>query len=47
LEKIEQFNRIFRQYFKTEPPARAVCQPLKLFPGALVMFTAVACIGAA
>ena len=47
MERIEQFNEIFRQYFKTDPPARAVCQPLKLYPGALVMFTAVACIGAA
>ena len=47
MDRIEQFNEIFRQYFKTEPPARAVCQPLKLYPGALVMFTAVACIGAA
>ena len=47
MDRIEQFNEIFRQYFETEPPARAVCQPLKLYPGALVMFTAVACIGAA
>ena len=47
MEKIEQFNEIFRQYFEVEPPSRAVCQPLKLYPGALVMFTAVACIGAA
>ena len=47
MEKIEQFNEIFRQYFATEPPARAVCQPLKLYPGALVMFTAVACVGTA
>jgi len=46
MEKIEQFNQIFRQYFETEPPARAVCQPLKLYPGAQVMFTAVACVGA-
>lgn len=45
IEKIEQFNEIFRQYFASEPPARAVCQPLKLYPGALVMFTAVACVG--
>ncbi len=44
---IERFNEIFRQYFQVEPPARAVCQPLKLYPGALVMFTAVACVGAA
>ena len=47
MEKIEQFNQIFRQYFQAEPPARAVCQPLRLYPGALVMFTAVACVGAA
>ena len=47
MEKIERFNEIFRQYFEVEPPSRAVCQPLKLYPGALVMFTAVACIGAA
>ena len=47
MEKIEQFNQIFRQYFQAEPPARAVCQPVKLYPGALVMFTAVACVGAA
>jgi 2-iminobutanoate/2-iminopropanoate deaminase len=47
MENIEQFNQIFRQYFPTEPPARAVCQPQTLYPGALVMFTAVACVGAA
>lgn len=47
LDKIERFNEIFRDYFRFEPPARAVCQPLKLYPGALVMFTAVACVGAA
>ena len=41
---IEQFNEIFKTYFPEEPPARAVCQPLKLYPGALVMFTAVACV---
>jgi 2-iminobutanoate/2-iminopropanoate deaminase len=41
---IEQFNEIFREYFSVEPPARAVCQPVKLYPGALVMFTAVACV---
>lgn len=46
MEKIERFNEIFRSYFQAEPPARAVCQPLKLYPGALVMFTAVACMGA-
>jgi 2-iminobutanoate/2-iminopropanoate deaminase len=44
MEKIEQFNEIFKAYFPAEPPARAVCQPLKLYPGALVMFTAVACV---
>jgi len=42
---IEQFNEIFSTYFPVEPPARAVCQPVKLYPGALVMFTAVACVG--
>ena len=41
---IEQFNEIFREYFPVAPPARAVCQPVKLYPGALVMFTAVACV---
>ena len=41
---IEQFNGIFQEYFAVDPPARAVCQPLKLYPGALVMFTAVACV---
>lgn len=45
--KIEQFNEIFRSYFPGEPPARAVCQPIKLYPGAQVMFTAVACVAAA
>ena len=44
MEEIEQFNEIFTSYFPAEPPARAVCQPLKLYPGALVMFTAVACV---
>ena len=44
MDKIEQFNEIFRSYFPTEPPARAVCQPLRLYPGAQVMFTAVACV---
>ena len=44
MDQIEQFNEIFRAYFPDEPPARAVCQPLKLYPGALVMFTAVACV---
>jgi 2-iminobutanoate/2-iminopropanoate deaminase len=47
MDHIERFNEIFRQYFQAEPPARAVCQPLKLYPGALVMFTAVACVAAA
>ena len=47
MERIDQFNAIFKDYFPAEPPARAVCQPLKLYPGAQVMFTAVACIGAA
>jgi 2-iminobutanoate/2-iminopropanoate deaminase len=47
IEKIEQFNQIFQRYFPGEPPARAVCQPLKLYPGAQVMFTAVACVAAA
>jgi 2-iminobutanoate/2-iminopropanoate deaminase len=41
---IDAFNAIFRRHFPVEPPARAVCQPLKLYPGALVMFTAVACV---
>ena len=44
MEMIEHFNEIFKEYFPTYPPARAVCQPLKLYPGALVMFTAVACV---
>lgn len=42
--QIERFNAIFKTYFPTEPPARAVCQPQKLYPGAQVMFTAVACV---
>ena len=42
--QIERFNEIFRTYFPQEPPARAVCQPVRLYPGALVMFTAVACV---
>src|SRR6186713_2524853 len=41
IARIEQFNEIFKIYFSAEPPARAVCQPLKLYPGAQVMFTAV------
>ena len=44
MDNIERFNEIFRGYFASEPPARAVCQPLKLYPGAQVMFTAVACV---
>ena len=44
MAEIEQFNEIFKQYFPVDPPARAVCQPVKLYPGALVMFTAVACV---
>ena len=47
IAKIERFNEIFKTYFPIEPPARAVCQPLKLYPGAQVMFTAVACVAAA
>jgi len=47
MTRIDQFNEIFRIYFPTEPPARSVCQPLKLYPGAQVMFTAVACVAAA
>lgn len=47
MAKIERFNDIFKRYFPAEPPARAVCQPLKLYPGAQVMFTAVACVAAA
>ena len=44
MEDIERFNEIFQQYFAEQPPARAVCQPVKLYPGVQVMFTAVACI---
>ena len=44
MEMIERFNEIFKEFFTTEPPVRAVCQPLNLYPGALVMFTAVACV---
>ena len=47
MTRIDQFNEIFRIYFPAEPPARAVCQPLKLYPGAQVMFTAIACVAAA
>jgi len=45
MDQIDEFNQIFKIYFPVEPPARAVCQPVKLYPGAQVMFTAVACIG--
>ena len=44
IDQIEQFNEIFQSYFTIEPPARAVCQPQKLYPGAQVMFTAIACV---
>lgn len=44
MAKIDAFNAIFRRHFPVEPPARAVCQPQKLYPGAQVMFTAVACV---
>ena len=44
IARIEQFNEIFKIYFPADPPARAVCQPIKLYPGAQVMFTAVACL---
>lgn len=44
IDMIENFNAIFKDYFPTEPPPRAVCQPFQLYPGALVMFTAVACV---
>jgi 2-iminobutanoate/2-iminopropanoate deaminase len=47
MENIERYNEIFQSYFPSQPPARAVCQPLKLYPGALVMFTAVACVSMA
>jgi len=33
-----------RQYFSNQNRPRALYQPLKLYPGALVMFTAVACV---
>ncbi len=45
MQNIERFNAIFQSYFPADPPARAVCQPLQLYPGAQVMFTAVACVG--
>ena len=44
MSKIEQFNGLFEEFFPVEPPARAVCQPQQLYPGAQVMFTAVACV---
>jgi Putative translation initiation inhibitor, yjgF family len=44
IARIEEFNEIFKIYFPADPPARAVCQPIKLYPGAQVMFTAVACV---
>lgn len=44
MSKIEQFNGLFKEFFPVEPPARAVCQPQQLYPGAQVMFTAVACV---
>ena len=47
MELIERFSEIFRQYFAAEPPARAVCQPMRLYPGALRHVTAVACVGSA
>ena len=47
MSKIERFNELFKECFPIEPPARAVCQPEQLYPGAQVMFTAVACIAAA
>lgn len=47
MSKIERFNELFKEVFPVEPPARAVCQPQLLYPGAQVMFTAVACVNAA
>ena len=44
---IEQFNGIFKEYFPVDPPARAVCQPVKLYPGALVMLPSIAFLLAA
>ena len=41
---IERFGTIFRRHVPGEPPARAVCQPAELSPGAKVTFTAVACL---
>ena len=42
MSKIDEFNALFKEFFPVEPPARAVCQPQQLYPGAQVMFTAVA-----
>ena len=47
MSKIEHFNELFKEFFPVEPPARAVCQPQQLYPGAQVMFTAVACVNPA
>ena len=47
MSKIEHFNELFKEFFSVEPPARAVCQPQQLYPGAQVMFTAVACVAVA
>lgn len=47
MSKIERFNELFKEFFPLEPPARAVCQPQQLYPGAQVMFTAVACVAKA
>lgn len=47
MSKINQFNELFKECFPVEPPARAVCQPQELYPGAQVMFTAVACVDVA
>ena len=32
MNMIERFNEIFKEYFPTEPPARAVCLYLEEFP---------------
>jgi 2-iminobutanoate/2-iminopropanoate deaminase len=47
MSKIDTFNGLFREFFPVEPPARAVCQPQALYPGAQVMFTAVANVAGA
>jgi 2-iminobutanoate/2-iminopropanoate deaminase len=47
MSKIKRFNELFKEFFPVDPPARAVCQPQQLYPGAQVMFTAVACVTAA